>query len=40
VKRAVLIIAVFVILVLFVNPNIPAEGHSQYKNNPFMSWLD
>ena len=37
-KRAVVIIAIFIVLVLFLSSSIPAEEPSQHKNNPFTKY--
>jgi tetratricopeptide (TPR) repeat protein len=37
-KRAVVIIAIFIVLILFLSPNIPAEEPPQQKNNAFIKY--
>ena len=37
-KRVVVIIAIFIVLVLFLSSSIPAEEPSQHKNNPFTKY--
>jgi len=37
-KRAVVINAISIVLVLFLSSKVPAEGSSQQKNNPFTKY--